>query len=48
MKAQKIADFCKGKSFHVNLYLVEMFYLNAIEQLFLLVEQLHQLEVCLP
>ena len=39
LKAQKIADFCKGKSFHVNLYLVEMFYLNAIEQLFLFVEQ---------
>ena len=27
---------------------VEMFYLNTIEQLFLLVEQLDQLEVCLP
>ena len=26
----------------------EMFYLNTIEQLFLLVEQLDQLEVCLP
>ena len=25
-----------------------MFYLNTIEQLFLLVEQLYQLEVCLP
>ena len=29
-------------------YLLEMFYLNTIEQLFLLVEQLDQLEVCLP
>ena len=27
---------------------VEMFYLNSIEQLFLFVEQLDQLEVCLP
>ena len=27
---------------------VEMFYLNTIEQLFLSVEQLDQLEVCLP
>ena len=27
---------------------VKMFYLNTIEQLFLLVEQLDQLEVCLP
>ena len=27
---------------------LEMFYLNTIEQLFLLVEQLDQLEVCLP
>ena len=27
---------------------VEMFYLNTIEQLFLFVEQLDQLEVCLP
>ena len=26
----------------------EMFYLNTIEQLFLFVEQLDQLEVCLP
>ena len=26
---------------------IEMFYLNTIEQLFLLVEQLDQLEVCL-
>ena len=29
-------------------FLLEMFYLNTIEQLFLLVEQLDQLEVCLP
>ena len=28
--------------------LVEMFHLNTIEQLFLFVEQLVQLEVCLP
>ena len=27
---------------------LEMLYLNAIEQLFLFVEQLDQLEVCLP
>ena len=27
---------------------MEMFYLNTIEQLFLFVEQLDQLEVCLP
>ena len=27
---------------------IEMFYLNTIEQLFLFVEQLYQLEVCLP
>ena len=27
---------------------LEMFYLNTIEQLFLLVEQLDQLEVCQP
>ena len=27
---------------------IEMFYLNTIKQLFLLVEQLDQLEVCLP
>ena len=27
---------------------VEMFYLNTIEQLFLFVEQLDQLEVCIP
>ena len=27
---------------------IEMFYLNTIEQLFLFVEQLDQLEVCLP
>ena len=27
---------------------VEMFYLNTIEQLFLFVEQLDQSEVCLP
>ena len=27
---------------------LEMFYLNTIEQLFLFVEQLDQLEVCLP
>ena len=33
---------------HVSGLLVEMFYLNTIEQLFLLVEQLDQLEVCLP
>ena len=26
----------------------EMFYLNSIEQLFFFVEQLDQLEVCLP
>ena len=30
------------------LYGLEMFYLNTIEQLFLFVEQLFQLEVCLP
>ena len=29
-------------------YYVEMFYLNTIEQLFLFVEQLDQLEVCVP
>ena len=29
-------------------FLLEMFYLNTIEQLFLFVEQLDQLEVCLP
>ena len=29
-------------------YYVEMFYLNTIEQLFRLAEQLDQLEVCLP
>ena len=28
--------------------ILEMFYLNTIEQLFLIVEQLDQLEVCLP
>ena len=27
---------------------IEMFYLNTIEQLFLVIEQLDQLEVCLP
>jgi len=27
---------------------LEMFYLNTIDQLFLFVEQLYQLEVCLP
>ena len=27
---------------------VEMFYMNTIEQLFLFIEQLNQLEVCLP
>ena len=27
---------------------VEMFYLNTIKQLFLFIEQLDQLEVCLP
>ena len=27
---------------------IDMFYLNTIEQLFLFVEQLDQLEVCLP
>ena len=37
--------------FHIvghKIYLLEMFYLNTIEQLFLLVEQWDQLEVCLP
>ena len=29
-------------------YIIEMFYLNTIEQLFLFVEQLDHLEVCLP
>ena len=29
-------------------FIIEMFYLNTIEQLFLFVEQLFQLEVCLP
>ena len=29
-------------------FLLEMFYLNTIEQLFLFVKQLYQLEVCLP
>ena len=40
-----------GINFHLWLldpYLVEMFYLNSIEQLFFFVEQLDQLEVCLP
>ena len=32
---------------HTNTIL-EVFYLNTIEQLFLFVEQLDQLEVCLP
>ena len=31
-----------------NVMCIEMFHLNTIEQLFLLVEQLDQLEVCLP
>ena len=30
-----------------KIYLVDMFYLNTIEQVFLLVEQLDQLVVCL-
>ena len=29
-------------------YIVELFYLNTIEQLFLFVEQFDQLEICLP
>ena len=33
---------------YVSYYVIEMFYLNTIEQLFLFVEQLDQLEVCLP
>ena len=32
----------------VHLKCIEMFYLNTIEQLFLFVDQLDQLEVCLP
>ena len=32
----------------VRMNVLEMFYLNTIEQLFLFVEQLDQLEVCLP
>ena len=35
-------------SFKFQLYLIEMFYLNTMEQLFLFVEQFDQLEVCLP
>ena len=35
----------KSWVFYIN---VEMFYLNTIEQVFLSVEQLDQLEVCLP
>ena len=31
-----------------NLLIIEMFYLNTIEHLFLFVEQLDQLEFCLP
>ena len=34
--------------YYYQIYLLEMFYLNSIEQLFLFVEQLDQLEVCLP
>ena len=37
-----------SKNIRVLYYLVEMFYLNTIEQLFLFVEQLDQLEVYLP
>ena len=36
---------CMSLLFH---FYVEMFYLNTIEQLFLFVEQLDQLKVCLP
>ena len=35
-------------SLDIFVYNLELFYLNTIEQLFLFVEQLDQLEVCLP
>ena len=38
-------NICMSLLFH---FYVEMFYLNTIEQLFLFVEQLDQLKVCLP
>ena len=46
----KEVDSCscvKGKKEH-EFFNIAMFYLNTIEQLFLFVEQLDQLEVCLP
>ena len=33
---------------YVSIVLIEMFYLNTIAQLFLFVEQIDQIEVCLP
>ena len=43
-------NFRNGKLDEIGVVvtIIEMFYLNTIEQLFLSVEQLDQLEVCLP
>ena len=43
----KLKSTIKTKTIVVDVD-VEMFYLNTIKQLFLYVEQLDQLEVCLP
>ena len=43
-----IQSFLCRFSINAMLFHIEMFYLNTIEQLLLLVEQLDQLKVCLP
>ena len=40
--------FTKDTSLRGELFEIEMFYFNTIEQFFLFVMQLDQLEVCLP
>ena len=51
MKPLKTKNYDGALSYLVDVkyqYQVEMFYLNTIEHLFLFVEHLEQLEVCLP
>ena len=45
IKAKKIVSIYE---FEIAVAVVEMFYLNTINHLFLFVEQLDQLKVCLP
>ena len=44
----KYQNVVRKKRQFITILEIEMFYLNSIEQLFLSVEQLDQLEVCVP